>query len=176
MSHFNQFYALVKAWAATDDRLHHTEESPSVMLCNSFNSRIQLLQEADPEREALIMIDLNRSKYDTPANRGNYYTMYFCWREHEFTDLNKLNDALDNAEELMDDFTSYLVAEYKKAKKSGDLNHPLRFLEEGQQFPAETTAPFDGGWVCYEMTLQIGSPVCRKPTSTHKILVESDSD
>ena len=170
MSSFNtRFYNFTKEWAASDERLMHTDEDPSVFLCNSFMSRIQTLQHVGPEKEYLIMIDINRAKSDSPnLYRNNTLSIFFCCRAHEFTDFEKLNEALDRAEELMDDFTGYLVSECKKAKKRKD-GHVLKMMSDNQEFPADTIAPYDGGWCCYEMIINIPTNICRTPTSQHRI-------
>lgn len=144
-------------YAAHNDMLRLTPNHRTVIYCNGFESRIQILNELDSDIDCVLMLDVNRQKDDELGGMGptrhEDFMLYFCCKEHEWTDTDLLDQALQRCEDLMDDFTAYLCTKAKKARSSMNTASPFFLFDTEQSFGATTTGPFDGGWCTYQMRL-----------------------
>ena len=152
----------LKVWTMT--RMHKAlgiaepteDEKSASFLCSGFESKMDMLQNAEPTIFHSTMMDINYSGKLQEGFKNYIFEPYFNAREPEYTNADGLANAMDRAQIMAEAFIRDAAEAKKEARKRNSRELTMFFDCDNVQW--DTAGPFGDGWESVVLFMKISIP------------------
>lgn len=132
------------------------EEKNAFFLCSGFESKMDMIQKAEPTIMHSTMMDANYSGNIRNDFKIQTFEVFFNAREPEFTDAEGLANALDRAQIMMEGFIKDMAEAQKEAKKNNTRG--IERFVDCDNMRWDTAGPFGNGWESISLFIPVTQP------------------